>query len=151
MDHRTSHPNARSGVATVELALVLPFLVFLFVITIDFGRVFYFSLTLTNCARDGALYASDPVTQQHSTYSVYDAGGTLNLTQSVVDAASAEAPSFLRDKLKEPGNVTVSISGDSVSVSVKYQFNTVSKFPGIPDSVTLTRTVTMRYAPDRPS
>ena len=28
---------------------------------IDFARVYYYTLTLHNCARNGALYSSDPV------------------------------------------------------------------------------------------
>ena len=44
----------RSAVAVVELAVLLPLLMLLFVMTVDFARVFYFSLTLTNCAAQGA-------------------------------------------------------------------------------------------------
>jgi Flp pilus assembly protein TadG len=48
MMKRYRNQNGRSGASAVELALLLPFLVFLFVITVDFGRIFYYSLTLTN-------------------------------------------------------------------------------------------------------
>ncbi len=51
--------KSRSGAAAVELAILLPFLCFLFVIAVDFARVFYFTLTLQNCARNGAYYASN--------------------------------------------------------------------------------------------
>src|SRR6516164_9600711 len=51
----------RRGAAMIELALLLPFLCFLFVITVDWARVFYFDLTVENCARCGALYGGrDP-------------------------------------------------------------------------------------------
>ena len=40
----------RSATAVVELAVLLPFLVMMFLVAADFARVFYFSLTLTNCA-----------------------------------------------------------------------------------------------------
>src|SRR5947209_20497020 len=51
----------RPGIAAVELALLLPFLLFTFLAGVDFARVFYYQLTLTNCARNGAAYGSmDP-------------------------------------------------------------------------------------------
>src|SRR4051812_16370068 len=50
----------RPGAAALELALLLPFLAFLFVIAIDWSRVFYYSLVVDNCARNGAVYSSDP-------------------------------------------------------------------------------------------
>jgi Flp pilus assembly protein TadG len=153
---RYRNTTSRSGASAVELALLLPFLVFLFVITIDFGRVYYYSLTLTNCARDGALYASDPVTQQHSPYSVLNADGvTVNLNASVPIAALAEAPLFANLQSKPtvaPPYFFTDANGRSlVQVSVTYQFNTISRIPLVPDSFTLTRTVTMEVAPQRPS
>ena len=50
----------RRGAAVVELALLLPFLTFLLLITIDYCRLFYYSQVVTNCARNGAVFASDP-------------------------------------------------------------------------------------------
>src|SRR5262245_64291139 len=50
----------RGGAAAVELALLLPLLAFLFVVAVDFCRLFYYSLTVNNCARNGALYGCDP-------------------------------------------------------------------------------------------
>src|SRR4051812_3829396 len=49
----------RAGAATLELAVLLPILCFLFVIAIDCARVFYYSVTLNNAARNGAYYASN--------------------------------------------------------------------------------------------
>ena len=62
------NPGARRGAAAVELALVLPFLAFLFVIAVDWSRIFYFTVIVTSCARNGALYASDPPNQPRSPY-----------------------------------------------------------------------------------
>jgi Flp pilus assembly protein TadG len=119
------------GVAVVELAVLLPLLVFLFLLAIDFARVFYFSLSLTNCARAGALYASDPSTADESPFA------------SVQAAALAEATNF------SPQPTIVSTSGtDSsgrryVSVTANYTFQAITGFPGIPSQVPLQRTVTM--------
>ena len=46
----------RRGVAAVELALLLPLLVFVCMAAIDFARVAYALVILQNCARNGALY-----------------------------------------------------------------------------------------------
>src|SRR5262249_3064330 len=60
----------RRAAAAVELAVLLPFLMFLFVIAVDWSRVFYASVIVSNCARNGALSACDPTTQASSPYFV---------------------------------------------------------------------------------
>src|SRR6266550_1682995 len=50
----------RRGAAVVELALLL--------ITIDYCRLFYYSQIVTNCARNGGVYASDPFAAKQSPY-----------------------------------------------------------------------------------
>jgi hypothetical protein len=44
------------------LAILLPLLTILFLIATDYARIFYCSLTLENCARNGALCASNGTT-----------------------------------------------------------------------------------------
>jgi Flp pilus assembly protein TadG len=53
--------RGRRGQALVELALVMPLLLLLMVAALDFGRVFYSLITISNAAREGAIEASyDP-------------------------------------------------------------------------------------------
>src|SRR6516165_5908510 len=130
--------NKRHGAAIVELAVILPLLMFLFVIAIDFGRIFYYSLTVENCARNGALYGSDPFAVSQSPYT------------SIAQAALADA-----GNLTPPPNVTpaygVDTSGNQyVEVTVSWQFQTISNYPGVP-SPNLSRTVRMRVAPRTPN
>jgi Flp pilus assembly protein TadG len=119
------------GTAVVELAVLLPLLVLLFMITIDFARVYYFSLTLANCARAGAFYASDPFTADESPF------------DSVEEAALSDAPNLT------PQPTITSISGVDgqgraiVSVTAEYTFRTIGRFPGTPRDFPLRRTVTM--------
>ena len=83
----------RSGAAAVELAILLPLLVFLFVVAVDFSRVFYYTLTITNCARNGAIYASDPVAAAESPYgSVQDAA--LATATDWASPPTVSAPSY---------------------------------------------------------
>jgi Flp pilus assembly protein TadG len=125
-------------VAVVELALMLPLLIFLFVITVDFARVFYFSVTLTNCARAGAMYAYDPTSAVESPFA------------SVSDAALADATNLSPQPVITSQN-GVDASGRSyVDVTASYPFTTVTSFPGVPN-IQLSRTVRMYIAPVTPN
>jgi Flp pilus assembly protein TadG len=124
----------RGGVAVVELAILLPFLFFIFVAAVDYARVFYYYLTVTNCACQGALYASTDHTHALDTSGIQ--------TAALADAAD----------LKPTPSVSSTTGTDSagnplVKVTVTYPFKTVTSFPGIPSSVTIRRTVQMRVAP----
>src|SRR5262249_7782408 len=58
----------RSAVAAVEFAVVVPILVFIFVIALDWARIFYYAIIVENCARNGAMYAVDPYSTAVSPY-----------------------------------------------------------------------------------
>jgi PKD repeat protein len=47
----------RRGQALVEFALIVPILLFMLVIAIDFGRLFFSYIQINNAAREGAAYA----------------------------------------------------------------------------------------------
>jgi Flp pilus assembly protein TadG len=128
----------RSGAAAAEVAIVLPFLVFLLLIVLDFSRLFSDYQTISNCARNGAVYLSDPF-----------ASAEYQRYASVEAAALADA-----NDLNPAPVVTYSPVPDAdgnIWVRVTYDFQTVVPFPGIPGTVTLSRTVTMRQTPREPS
>jgi Flp pilus assembly protein TadG len=128
---RGTKGSARRGVAAVELAILLPLIVFLFVITLDYARLFYFSLTVQNCARNGAMYASDPT------------GAMLSPFSSVEQAALSDASSL--SPTPTVSSLTASdAAGTYAEVTVTYQFRTITGYPGIPNQVNLARTVRMR-------
>ena len=133
----------RRGAAAAELAALLPLLVFLVVFTVDFARVFYYSTTLANCARNGAAYESDPYGKRESPYA------------NVTEAALADAPDLTADPSNKPTVATATgtdAEGRSyVEVTVKYKFRTVSAFPGVPSEQEISRTVRMVRAPLNPS
>ncbi|HEV3255239.1 MAG TPA: TadE/TadG family type IV pilus assembly protein [Gemmataceae bacterium] len=132
---RKPNKPAHKAAAAVELAVLLPVIVFLFVITVDFARIFYFSQVIENCARQGALYASDPKAP------------AANLYDDLTDAALADAPSLSPAPTVTSANGTDAAGNAWVSVTVQWQFQTITSYPGIPTSVTLSRTVQMRSAP----
>ncbi len=127
--------NKRQGTYAVELAILLPLLIFLFAITVDFSRVFYYCQIIENCARNGAVYASDPLAPAYSLYS------------SVQQAALADAASLSPQPTVTSTTGTDASGNAYVAVTVTWAFNTIMGFPGIPEQVSLSRTVQMRMAP----
>jgi Flp pilus assembly protein TadG len=123
--------RTRRGIAAVELAILLPLLVFLFIVAIDYGRLFYFSLTVQTCARNGAMYASDPT------------GAILSPYQSTEQAALSDAGN-LSPAPTVSSKTASDDTGTYAEVTVTYQFKTITSYPGIPNKVNLARTVKMR-------
>lgn len=127
----------RGGVAAAELAVLLPFLGFLFVIAVDFARVFYFTVTLTNCARNGAVFGSQDPT------SALDSSGIE--AAALADASNVSpAPSVTTSKGVDADGYAY------VEVSVTGKFNTITHYPGVPSSMDLVRTVRARVGAAQP-
>jgi Flp pilus assembly protein TadG len=130
--------SRRRGAAVVELAVLLPLLTFLFVVAVDYARVFYYTVTIANCARSGALYGRDPAAASESPF------------KSIQEAALADASNL------HPAPTVSSKSGTDgngqpyVEVTVTCQFSTLTKYPLIPSSMTLSRTVRMHVASAAP-
>jgi len=134
-----TRPQARRGAAVVELAIVLPLLFFLFLVTVDYCRLFYFSQVVENSARAGALYAGDPYSAAHALY------------PDATAAAKAEADSAISSQFTVTTVYSTDSFGSEVRVTVSYPFTTLTKYPGIISSVTLTRSVQTRVAPAAPT
>jgi Flp pilus assembly protein TadG len=128
----------RRAVAVVELAVMLPLLVLVFLITVDFARVFHFSLTLTNCARAGALYACDPVAATESPF------------PTVESAALADATTLTPQPTITSTTGVDEAGRPYAEVTAKYTFTTVTSFPVIPSQLQLSRTVRMFITANTP-
>jgi len=126
--------GVRKGAAAVELAVLLPLLCFLFVITVDFARVIYFTVTITNCARNGAVYGSSTPIAANDTSGIQ--------TQAQMDAGNLDLTQL---------NVSSSTDSSSVTVTVTYPFSTITNYPGVPSNLTISRTVQMRVSPMTPN
>jgi Flp pilus assembly protein TadG len=124
----------RRGAALVELAYLLPFLLYLFVIGADWARLLYYTISCEACARAGALYAADIEASAVSPYANLQA------------AAQAEAP-LLTTPPTITSNPTTINGRPGVQVTATLNFTTITNFPGVPSSQTLTRTVEMRVFP----
>lgn len=135
----------RSGASSVELALLLPLLGLLLLITIDFARLYYHYGIVCNCARNGAIYYSDPIAAKESPYSsvqdaaLADANPDLNPTPTV--SCNPTAPPYPVDSNGNP----------YVEVTVSYPFSTISNYPGLSNPINLSRTVRMRVVASTPN
>jgi Flp pilus assembly protein TadG len=154
----TSFSRRRLGAATVEFALLVPFLCFIFVATVDFARIIYYTVTLDNCAHNGGVYGSqtyDNANQQwigaQAQYWEGPNGKIVSTEQAAADVDGANLTPAMASS-----NVAIASGTDPVGnatniVTITYTFNTIVGFPGIPSTVTITRVVTARVAPAIPS
>ena len=121
----------------MEFALLLPLLVLIVLGTVDFGRAFFAYVSVTNAARNGADFAS------------------------IGEDASADLVGIrqaVADELEDLSNITVSNPTVSVlndldsqgrlqtHVTVDYTFSPLFPWPGIPEAISVARTVTARVA-----
>jgi Flp pilus assembly protein TadG len=127
----------RRGAAAVEFAVLLPFLCFAFVAAVDYARVFYYSIAVSNCARNGALYGS--ADQAHA----LDSAG-------ITAAARVDAINLDLTQVGVTSSTDSSTSPTYVEVSVTYPFTTIVHYPGIPGQTSLNRTVRMSVVPATP-
>jgi Flp pilus assembly protein TadG len=128
---------ARPGSVAVELAILLPMLMFLAVIGVDYARVFNRTLILETASRNAAFYAC-----QDSTNAANTAG------------IQAVAQRDLTDVSPTPTVTSSTYMGTDgfmhVKVTVSMTFTTVTNFPGVPYQSNLSRTTDMRVCPKTP-
>jgi Flp pilus assembly protein TadG len=122
-------PHNRRGVAAVEFAVVLPLLLILTFGAADFCRLFYYSIVVTDCATNGAIYLSNVTPSNQSCY-----GG-------VSQAALAEASDISPQPVVTSGAATDGDGNPAVTCTVSYTFTPVCK---LFSPVNLKRTVQMR-------
>jgi Flp pilus assembly protein TadG len=131
---------ALRGQSYVELAFALPVLVLILVVAADFGRLFYTYVEVINAARAGAQYGSNSViTAADATgmkaAATQDGANVPNLTvtanQCTCGTATAPIPNC------SASFCTNDPQGNYVVVNAQAPFSTITKYPGVPSSVTL--------------
>jgi Flp pilus assembly protein TadG len=151
--------RSEGGAALVELAVSLPVVLLVFVITIDFARVFYLSIALTNAARAGAQFGSSTLARS---------GNTTGMQTTAINAVNTTGVSAVATRLCQCASDTgvfsptaptandctspaaVSCAGShrviTVTVTTTKTFTTVMSFPGVPSSLSVSRNATLRVA-----
>ena len=127
---RTRRPRRR-GQALVELALILPVLLFLLVIAIDFGRLFFSYIQINNAAREGAAFAA------------YEPTNTVTITSRAQQETNAQAQRgesaiTVTTSCADPAGTTIACSaatggagaGNRITVNVNEAFNFLTPMVG---------------------
>lgn len=151
--------TSERGSALVEMAVCLPILLLLLFGSIDFGRVFYTSMELNNAARAGAQYGAFNLARSGNTATMQStATGAVNISgvsaiasrscQCATDSGTFSATSPSANNCRSL--VAVSCPGThrvvTVTVAATKTFVTTASFPGIPNSIALSRTATLRVS-----
>jgi Flp pilus assembly protein TadG len=144
--------RSERGAAIVELALALPLLLAILAITIDFSRVFYSSIALTNAARAGALYGAHSVAQSGNIAGMQSTALASIVPNTGVTAAASRECRCATDAGVFGSSVacTTTCPGGqhlvvTVTVTTQKTFNTLmGSVPAVPNSVSLSRSATLR-------
>jgi len=130
-----------SGHAVVELALLLPWIVFLFAGLFDVGFCAYSLIATENAARVAAEYTS----QGSTTASDQSGACSYALSElSALPGASGLASCGANPVIVTASQVTGPDGSPATSVSVTYQTILLIPIPGFPSRYTITRTAQMR-------
>ena len=135
----------RTGSSFIETAILVPAMLMLCCATMDFARVVYAGIEIASAARAGVQYGA--LTPGNS-------GDTSGMVQAAkTDAAdlgstvTASASNFCTcSGATVPCTSTCSgVAPEGyVSVTANYTFNTALPYPGLPQTVSLSRTAKMR-------
>lgn len=137
---------ARSAAAAVEMAIMLPILVFILIVAIDFSRLFYYDTILYNCARNGALYQCDPMGQPNSPYANWQAAALADSFGPDGTTSLFNPPLTAADFAMQNGTIN---GQPTVTVTGTWNFPMVTTYLGF-GNVQLQRQVTMRRTINTP-
>jgi Flp pilus assembly protein TadG len=153
--------RSQSGQSLVELALLTPLLLLLLIGTVEMGRYAYIDILVANAARAGAAYGALSLPQsvdtkgiQTAAYNDFQNNGltTSSLTVNSSTACGCDSGGTTTLAVACTGG-TAGTCGTGhwvvmVSVTASGTFNSLFKFPGIPKSLAMTHTATMRVVQD---
>jgi Flp pilus assembly protein TadG len=157
---RAETRRLQSGQALVELALMLPFLLLLVIGVIEIGRYAYIGTLVGDAAHAGAIYGAQSLAQSVDTNGIRlavlndfhdNAQDTKNLTLTVdppsVSCGCDSAGKVTTAACTGTGAGTCAKGSHwvvTLSVTTTGNFKAMFKYPGIPTSITLSRTSTLR-------
>jgi Flp pilus assembly protein TadG len=158
--------RSAAGSALIELAVTLPVLVLSLAGAADFARVFYYAMELTSAARAGAQYAAYNDTRAQVGADIKTAAQTAAANISPITVSIGGGAGCPPDDAEEPRVCTCArddgtgqpwpvvacnstcASGshltERITVTASKTFTTISPLPGIPHTLTLCRTATLR-------
>ena len=164
MKDRQSRLRSQRGQSLVEVALLTPLLLSLMVGTIEMGRYAYMSILVGNAARAGAAYGAESLAQSVDATGIQTAATNdfqnNGPSSAVLTVSGGNGGSYVSCGCDSGGtstaancsavvnpNAGICATGHwvvMVSVQASATFNSLFKYPGIPASLTITQTATMR-------
>lgn len=132
-------PARQSGQSLVELAVVLPFLLLLVGVGVDFSRIFFGGIQVTDAAREASLY----LTKHHG-----DVAGAQTMVSSTTSNGGAafscsSTPVVTATEANDPNDAAVK----DETVVVTCTVTRLTPFVPLPSGMTLKATVTSAYVP----
>lgn len=127
----------------VEVALLLPLLVFILLAGADLARAYALQLSVQNGARAGAEAAAIDFSPTTAT-AVSRARDEMNRTPGMNAAAATITAAFAHTDGTACTTTPTVAAPCFVTVRVVYTFNTVTPWPLIPNTATFDRTTVMR-------
>lgn len=148
----------QSGQALLEVAVLTPLLLLMLLGVVEMGRYAYISILVGNAARAGAAYGAQSLPQSVDTAGIQTAAdndfqnnGQIVSALTVASAASCgcdNSGTIAPAACVGPGAGSC-VSGHwvvMVSVTASGTFSALFSYPGIPASIALSRTCTIRVA-----
>ncbi len=138
--------RSEAGSAVVELAVVFPILALLALGVSEFGKMYYAAITVADAARAGAQYGAQSTLTSIDTASINQA---VRNDAADVGTITVSSSRFCRC----PDGTTPSCTGTCtgfggpevfVRVSTSKTVSFLMNYPGLPSSVSISRTATFR-------
>lgn len=147
--------RAESGQSLLEVALLMPLLSLIFLGIVDMGRYAYQAIALGNAARAAVAYgAQSPIAASDPSGGIeaaacndYAGTSSCSLTSSLTKAYVCQCDNAGTMSSITCGTGTCTTTDQevvSLSVTVTSTFSSLFTFPGIPSSLTITKTAIMR-------
>jgi Flp pilus assembly protein TadG len=138
----------RTGGAAVELIVIFPVMLLLIIGIVDYGRVFYTWVTVSNAARAGAEFGQQRPDTRTNTDSMAAISKTDGTDAGTLTFTGGTPTWFCECAGVADAGCAVCAGGAApevyVKVTVSKTVNMFLAYPGLPSSVTISRTAIMR-------
>ena len=132
--------SKRRGAMAVEMAILLPLLMFMAVVGVDYARIFSRAIVIEAASRNACYWAA-----QHPDNSVNTTGIQAVALRDLTEFTTGGVTPTITSQKYNGGD-----GFEHIRVTVTVNFSTVSNFPGVPSSTNLSRTTDMRICPKTP-
>ena len=137
------------GGSLIELSLLLPMLMLLFVGAVDLGRAYYMAIEVAGAAQAGALYGIQNPTDVTGMQAASGAGASnlSNLSASATYGCECSDGSAAVASCSSPPSCAYNYVS-YVDVVTSAQYVPIFNYPGLPTAMTISREVRMRVGGD---